>query len=149
MSRASFFAEVQTSLDQIESDGLFKRERLIAGPQGAQIPVQSTDSAGDSSAGVINLCANNYLGLADHPDLIAAAKRHADQFGLGMASVRFICGTQTIHRELETKLANWLGYEDSILYAACFDANGGLFEPLLTKADAIISDSQTQPRLDH
>ena len=98
MSRASFFDQVQTSLDQIESVGLFKRVRLIAGPQGAQIPVQPTDSAPDSA--VINLCANNYLGLADHPDLIAAAKQHADQFGLGMASVRFICGTQTIHLSL-------------------------------------------------
>ena len=138
MSRASFFTEVQSTLGQIESDGLFKRERLIAGPQGAQIPVQPTGTAPDSA--VINLCANNYLGLADHPDLIAAAKQHADQFGLGMASVRFICGTQTIHRELETRIANWLGYDDTILYAACFDANGGLFEPLLTSEDAIISD---------
>jgi len=141
MSRTSFFAEAQALLDQIESDGLFKQERLISGPQGAEIPVQSSHGASGADTDVINLCANNYLGLADHPKLIAAAKRHADEYGLGMASVRFICGTQTVHRELETKIANWLGYEDSILYAACFDANGGLFEPLLTSADAIISDS--------
>ena len=141
MSRASFFAEVQSSLDQIESDGLFKRERLITGPQGAQIPVHSAKDVPDSASEVINLCANNYLGLADHCDLIAAAKKYADQFGVGMASVRFICGTQTVHRALERKIAKWLGYDDSILYAACFDANGGLFEPLLTSSDAIISDS--------
>ena len=106
---------------------------MITSPQAGTIKVGERD--------VINLCANNYLGLADHPDLIAAAKGVMDDKGFGMASVRFICGTQDLHRELEQKLAKFLGKDDSILFAACFDANGGLFEPLLTSEDAIISDS--------
>jgi glycine C-acetyltransferase len=128
-----FIAHVKATLDQIEAEGLMKRERMISSPQGGEITV------GDSQ--VINLCANNYLGLADHPDLIAAAKGAMDPRGFGMASVRFICGTQDIHRELEQKLADFLNKDDAILFAACFDANGGLFEPLLGPEDAIVSDS--------
>ena len=134
--------QIQQTLDQIEQDGLFKTERQIASAQAATIAVQTSGSATDAATDpIINLCANNYLGLADHPELIAAAKDMLDEFGMGMASVRFICGTQTIHRELEQAIAQWLGFEDSILYAACFDANGGLFEPLLTADDAIVSDA--------
>lgn len=129
----SFIAHVTDTLKQIESEGLMKRERMITSPQGGEIEV------GDRR--VINLCANNYLGLADHPDLIKAAKGAMEPKGFGMASVRFICGTQDIHRELEQRLAKFLGKEDSILFAACFDANGGLFEPLLGPEDAIVSDS--------
>ena len=132
MSNA-FLSHISETLTQIEADGLYKRERMITSPQGGEIRV------GDRS--VINLCANNYLGLADHPDLIAAAKAVMDDKGYGMASVRFICGTQDLHRELEQRIAQFLGKEDSILFAACFDANGGLFEPLLGPEDAIVSDS--------
>lgn len=128
-----FLEAIQGSLAAIEAEGLTKRERLIASPQGAEIEV--------AGRRVLNFCANNYLGLADHPEVIAAAKAALDRQGFGMASVRFICGTQEAHRELETEIADWLGYEDSILYAACFDANGGVFEPLLEEQDAIISDS--------
>ncbi len=128
-----FLTHLTETLQQIEKDGLYKRERMITSPQGGNIRV------GDRA--VINLCANNYLGLADHPDLIAAAKSALEPKGFGMASVRFICGTQDIHRELEQQLAAFLKKDDSILFAACFDANGGLFEPLLTAEDAIISDS--------
>ena len=137
MIKAEFSKQLTTTLSEIEQQGLYKRERLIAGPQSAAIPVQESEQQTE----VLNFCANNYLGLADHPDLIAAAKESLDQYGYGMASVRFICGTQTIHRDLEKKIADWLGYEDTILYAACFDANGGVFEPLLTAEDAIVSDS--------
>ena len=137
MIKAEFEKQLTSTLGEIEQQGLYKRERLIDGPQSAAIPVQDADSRSE----VLNFCANNYLGLADHPDLIAGAKESLDKYGYGMASVRFICGTQTIHRELEKKIANWLGYDDTILYAACFDANGGLFEPLLTAEDAIVSDS--------
>jgi len=129
----AFFTDVSNTLAQIESEGLTKRERMITSPQGGEITVGGRE--------VINLCANNYLGLADHPDLIAAARGVMDDKGFGMASVRFICGTQDIHRELEQRLANFLNKDDSILFAACFDANGGLFEPLLGPEDAIISDS--------
>lgn len=129
----SFIAHVTDTLKQIESEGLMKRERMITSPQGGEIEV------GDRR--VINLCANNYLGLADHPDLIKAAKGAMEPKGFGMASVRFICGTQDIHRALEQRLAKFLGKEDSILFAACFDANCGLFEPLLGPEDAIVSDS--------
>lgn len=132
MSNA-FLSHISETLTQIEADGLYKRERMITSPQGGEIQV------GDRE--VINLCANNYLGLADHPDLIAAAKSVMDEKGYGMASVRFICGTQDLHRTLEQKIADFLGKDDSILFAACFDANGGLFEPLLGPEDAIISDS--------
>ncbi|MCK0140634.1 glycine C-acetyltransferase [Aliiroseovarius sp. F47248L] len=128
-----FLTDLESTLAGIEADGLMKRERLITSPQGAEI------SVGDRE--VINLCANNYLGLADHPDLIRAARDVMDDKGFGMASVRFICGTQDLHRELEQKLAAFLGKDDSILFAACFDANGGLFEPLLGPEDAIVSDA--------
>ncbi|AFO89215.1 glycine C-acetyltransferase [Phaeobacter inhibens] len=128
-----FLTDISKTLEEIKADGLYKRERMITSPQGGEIKV------GD--AAVINLCANNYLGLADHPDLIAAARGVMDDKGFGMASVRFICGTQDIHRELEQRLAKFLGKDDAILFAACFDANGGLFEPLLGPDDAIISDS--------
>jgi glycine C-acetyltransferase len=127
-----------STIAEIEQQGLSKRERLIAGPQSAVIEVRNPNG---QSSEVINFCANNYLALANHRQLIDAAKRALDENGFGMASVRFICGTQTLHRQLESEIANWLGYEDSIIYAACFDANGGLFEPLLTEDDAIVSDS--------
>ena len=133
------------TLQSLHQDGLYKSERLIDGPQSAGISVAGGQDGGQAGDGkpreVLNFCANNYLGLANSPHLIEAAKASLDQYGYGMASVRFICGTQTIHRQLEQKIAKWLGYDDSILYAACFDANGGLFEPLLSKDDAIVSDS--------
>ncbi|WP_195821086.1 glycine C-acetyltransferase [Roseobacter sp. MH60115] len=129
----AYLQHITETLAQIEADGMMKRERMITSPQGGQISVGPRE--------VINLCANNYLGLADHPELIAAAKEAMDPRGFGMASVRFICGTQDIHRELEQKLAAFLGMEDSILFAACFDANGGLFEPLLGPEDAVVSDA--------
>ena len=132
-----FGNHIGTVLAQIEEDGLNKREREIAGPQGARIVVRS--EAGQRE--MLNLCANNYLGLADHPEIIAAAKAALDEYGFGMASVRFICGTQTLHRELERAIAGYLRKDDAILFAACFDANGGLFEPLLGPEDAIISDA--------
>lgn len=128
-----FLNQLSETLRQIDADGLYKRERLITSPQGGEITVGNRQ--------VINLCANNYLGLADHPDMIEAAKNALDPKGFGMASVRFICGTQDIHRELETRLAQFLKMDDAILFAACFDANGGLFEPLLGPEDAVISDS--------
>ena len=123
-----------TTLDEIRDAGLFKSERIIASPQSAEIEL--TDGRK-----VLNFCANNYLGLADHPDIIAAAKDALDTHGFGMASVRFICGTQDLHKQLEKTIADFFGTEDTILYAACFDANGGLFEPLLDENDAIISDA--------
>ena len=129
----AFLNHMTETLAQIDAEQLTKHERLISSPQAGQV------TANGSS--VINLCANNYLGLADHPDLISAAKAAMDTKGFGMASVRFICGTQDLHRDLETKLARFLGKDDSILFAACFDANGGLFEPLLGPDDAIISDA--------
>ncbi len=129
----AFLSHITDTLAQIEAEGLYKRERMITSPQGGEITV------GDKQ--VINLCANNYLGLADHPALIEAAQGAMGPKGFGMASVRFICGTQDIHRELEQKLAQFLNKDDAILFAACFDANGGLFEPLLGPEDAIISDS--------
>jgi len=128
-----FFHDIKATLAGIEADGLMKRERLMTSPQAAEVVVGSRE--------VINLCANNYLGLADHPDLVRAARDAMDDHGFGMASVRFICGTQDLHRQLEKKLAGFLNKDDSILFAACFDANGGLFEPLLGPEDAIISDS--------
>ena len=129
----SFYRQLDATLRQIEADGFTKRERQIATPQNASIKL-------GSGAEVINFCANNYLGLADDARLIAAAKAGLDQYGFGMASVRFICGTQTCHRELEMAIAAFLGTEDAILYSSCFDANGGLFETLLGEDDAIISD---------
>ena len=133
----SFYGDLDAELKRIEGDGLYKRERLITSKQAADIIVTENGKSRE----VINFCANNYLGLADHPDLIKASSEATREHGFGMASVRFICGTQGQHRELEQKLADWLGFEDSILYAACFDANGGVFEPLLGPEDAIISDA--------
>jgi glycine C-acetyltransferase len=133
LESSDFLDHIRQSLAGIEADGLFKRERLITGPQGAHVAMAGRQ--------MLNLCANNYLGLADDPRLIAAAKAAMDDHGFGMASVRFICGTQDIHRALEERLARFLGQDDSILFAACFDANGGLFEPLLGPEDAVISDS--------
>lgn len=129
-----FYQQVKQQLLNAERDGLFKHEREIAGAQQAAIRLA------DGSE-LLNLCANNYLGLANHPSLIAAAKSGMDTYGFGMASVRFICGTQDSHRQLEQQLANFLGMEDSILYSSCFDANGGLFETLLGAEDAVISDA--------
>ncbi len=134
----TFLDHVSATLKQIEADGLMKAERLITSAQSSTIAVELPDS---SARQVINLCANNYLGLADNPRLIDAAKSAMDTYGYGMASVRFICGTQDVHRQLEQKLAAFLGKDDAILFAACFDANGGLFEPLLGPEDAVISDS--------
>ncbi len=128
----SFVTRIAGELNEIRASGLFKTERIIASAQGAEIVVGGRK--------VLNFCANNYLGLSSHPDVIAAAHRAIDSRGYGMSSVRFICGTQDIHRELEHKLAAFLGTEDSILYAAAFDANGGVFEPLFSEQDAIISD---------
>ena len=130
---AKFADHVSQTLDEIKAQGLYKTERVITGPQNAEISIAD-------GRRVINLCANNYLGLADHPALIAAAKEALDTHGFGMASVRFICGTQDIHKELEQALTNFLGTEDTILYPSCFDANGGLFETLLGAEDAVISD---------
>lgn len=125
---------LRTELDTIRNEGLFKQERVITSPQSAEITLADGRK-------VLNFCANNYLGLADHPEVIAAAKEALDSRGFGMASVRFICGTQDLHKELERKIAEFFGTDDAILYAACFDANGGLFEPLLGEQDAIISDA--------
>jgi glycine C-acetyltransferase len=130
---AEFEKQVSQTLDEIKSQGLFKTERIITTPQDAHIAVADGKR-------VINMCANNYLGLADHPELIKAAKEALDTHGLGMASVRFICGTQDIHKQLEAALTKFLGTEDTILYPSCFDANGGLFETLLSEKDAVISD---------
>jgi glycine C-acetyltransferase len=129
----AFLSHLTSVLQGIDREGLMKRERLITGPQGAHVAMEGRQ--------MLNLCANNYLGLADDPRLIAAAEAAMRDHGYGMASVRFICGTQDIHRALETRLARFLGKEDAILFAACFDANGGLFEPLLGSEDAIISDA--------
>src|SRR5580704_8941529 len=136
MSEA-FLAHVRGTLDDIEAAGLTKRERLLTGPQGGRIRVASENGSREA----LNLCANNYLGLANHPDVVAAASRAMEEFGFGMASVRFICGAQTLHRELELAIAKHLGKDDAIVFAACFDANGGVFEPLMGEEDAIISDS--------
>lgn len=125
--------QLQKELAEIENAGLFKKERIIISPQGADIKIST-------GAEVINFCANNYLGLSSHPKVIAAAKDAIDQHGYGMSSVRFICGTQDIHKTLEQKISSFLGTEDTILYAAAFDANGGVFEPLFGAEDAIISD---------
>ena len=131
---ASLTAHYAAELESIRAQGLFKSERVITGPQSAQITLADGRT-------VLNFCANNYLGLADHPDIVAAAKEALDSHGFGMASVRFICGTQDLHKQLEQTIARFFGTEDTILYAACFDANGGLFEPLLGEDDAIISDA--------
>ena len=133
MSEASI-ARYAATLEGLREQGLFKAERIITSPQSAQIELADGRT-------VLNFCANNYLGLADHPDIIAAAKDALDSHGFGMASVRFICGTQDLHKQLEQTIAGFFGTQDTILYAACFDANGGLFEPLLDEHDAIISDA--------
>ncbi|SDS37502.1 glycine C-acetyltransferase [Winogradskyella sediminis] len=125
---------LQQEIESIKEAGLFKEERIITSPQGAEITLNTGQK-------VLNFCANNYLGLSSHPEVVQAAKDTMDTHGFGMSSVRFICGTQDIHKELEQKIADFYGTEDTILYAAAFDANGGVFEPLLTKEDAIISDS--------
>jgi 2-amino-3-ketobutyrate coenzyme A ligase len=133
MSEAAI-ARYAAQLEDLRAKGLFKSERVITSPQSAEIELADGRK-------VLNFCANNYLGLADHPDIIAAARGALDSHGFGMASVRFICGTQDLHKQLEAKIAGFFGTEDTILYAACFDANGGLFEPLLDENDAIISDA--------
>ncbi len=125
---------LQKELQTIEENGIFKKERIITSPQGAEITISTGEK-------VLNFCSNNYLGLSSHPEVIQAAKDALDSHGFGMSSVRFICGTQDIHKELEQKIAQFYGTEDTILYAAAFDANGGVFEPLLGENDAIISDS--------
>ena len=128
-----FLTDISSRLIEIQSEGLWKTEREITSAQGSHVTVGGRD--------MINLCANNYLGLANHPALISAAKTAFDSHGYGMASVRFICGTQDIHRQLERRLAAFLGHDDTILFAACFDANAAVFEPLLGAEDAIISDA--------
>lgn len=130
----TFIEHLQHQIDQVKSDGLFKKERIITSEQQAEINVADGGQ-------VLNFCANNYLGLANHPDLIEAAKKGLETHGFGMASVRFICGTQDIHKQLESKISRYLGTEDTILYPSCFDANGGLFETLLGPEDAIVSDA--------
>ncbi|MBW1618089.1 MULTISPECIES: glycine C-acetyltransferase [Empedobacter] len=124
---------LQTQLNDLEEQGLFKKERIIASPQSAEITLENGKT-------LLNFCANNYLGLSDNKDVISASQKMLDDRGYGMSSVRFICGTQDVHKQLEKKIANFLGMEDTILYAAAFDANGGVFEPLFTEEDAIISD---------
>ena len=134
LTRRALTTRYADTLDEIRAAGLFKSERIITSPQSAEITLADGRT-------VLNFCANNYLGLADHPDIIAAAKDALDTHGFGMASVRFICGTQDLHKELEKTISTFFGKDDTILYAACFDANGGLFEPLLDENDAIISDA--------
>ena len=134
---ATFLDSLKDQTEALKSQGLYKTERLIAGPQQAAIDVRSNGA----TQRVLNLCANNYLGLANHPDVIAAAHKALDEYGYGMASVRFICGTQTLHKELEDRISQYLGTEDTILYPSCFDANGGLFETILGPDDAVISDA--------
>ncbi|WP_236245930.1 glycine C-acetyltransferase [Streptomyces sp. CC210A] len=134
---ASVRDELRAALDEIRDAGLYKPERVIGTPQSASVAV----TAGGAPGEVLNFCANNYLGLADHPEVVAAAKEALDRWGYGMASVRFICGTQDVHKELEQRLSAFLGQEDTILYSSCFDANGGVFETLLGPEDAVISDA--------
>lgn len=133
--RQQFYDRVATTLDEIRAAGLEKPERVLTGPQGTHVQVAGRD------APVLNFCANNYLGLANDPRVVAAANRATDQWGAGLASVRFICGSQAIHKQLEAEIAAYVGQEDAILFAAAFDANGGVFEPLLSENDAIVSDA--------
>ena len=126
-------SHLNQQLQEIEESGLYKNERIITGPQCTMIDVKTGQT-------VLNMCANNYLGLANHPEIIAAAKASMNQWGYGLSSVRFICGTQEIHRTLECKISEFLGTDDTILYTSCFDANGGLFETLLTEEDVVMSD---------
>ena len=135
-----FLQSLASQTEALKAEGLYKKERLITGPQQAAINVLNDGDDGET-AKVLNLCANNYLGLANHPNIIAAAHKALDEFGYGMASVRFICGTQTIHKQLESRISQFLGTEDTILYPSCFDANGGLFETILGEQDAVISDA--------
>lgn len=128
----SFYSQLEVQLSELKSQGLYKSERLIASPQNAEIVVAKKH--------VLNFCANNYLGLADHPTLIETAQKALKEYGFGMSSVRFICGTQTIHKQLEKAISDFLGMDDTILYSSCFDANGGLFETILSEEDAVISD---------
>src|SRR5205809_4102624 len=128
----SFVKRIAQEIDEIKASGLYKTERIISSPQGAEITVNGKT--------VLNFCANNYLGLSSHPKVIEAAHAAIESHGYGMSSVRFICGTQDIHKQLEKKIATFLGTDDTILYAAAFDANGGVFEPLFNDQDAIISD---------
>ena len=130
---SAYYDHLRTTLAEIDAAGLYKRERVITTHQTAHIAVASGQK-------VLNLCANNYLGLADNPELLSAAKQSLDRWGYGLASVRFICGTQQIHKDLEASLSTFLGTDDTILYSSCFDANGGLFETLLGAEDAVISD---------
>ena len=134
MEPKAYLDRLRQETEALHGQGLFKRERVIEGPQGAVIRVQGGRE-------VLNFCANNYLGLASHPDVVAAARSGLDRHGYGMASVRFICGTQDVHKELEARLSGFLGTEDTILYSSCFDANGGLFETLLEEGDAVVSDA--------
>ncbi len=134
MTRSDFYQRIDATLRQIDDDGLTKRERTIVSPQGGRVTTSGVGS-------VLNLCANNYLGLADHPALIEAAGEAMSRYGYGMASVRFICGTLDLHRELEHQIADYLGTDDAITFAACFDANAAVFEPLLGESDAVVSDS--------
>jgi glycine C-acetyltransferase len=129
----AFTDHLRAQLRQLEADGLLKKERVLTSPQGAWIEADGRR--------VVNLCANNYLGLAGHPDLVAAGRDALARYGYGLSSVRFICGTQDVHKELEARLAAWLGFEDAILFSSCFDANGGVFEALLGEEDAIVSDA--------
>jgi len=131
--KKQFFSHLSSQLQELKNSGLYKEERVIVTPQKAEIQVQSGQQ-------VLNFCANNYLGLSDHPALVQAAREAAVRYGFGMSSVRFICGTQEIHKELEKRLSHFLGFDDTILYSSCFDANGGLFETLLSEEDAVISD---------
>ena len=128
-----FQDHLKTQLNDLEEQGLFKKERIIASPQSAEITLENGKT-------LLNFCANNYLGLSDNKEVISASQKMLDNRGYGMSSVRFICGTQDVHHQLEKKIADFLGMEDTILYAAAFDANGGVFEPLFTEEDAIISD---------
>jgi glycine C-acetyltransferase len=134
MTPENYIQHLQNELQALQEQGLFKHERIITSSQSASINVLNQTK-------VLNFCANNYLGLASHPELIQAGQQALEKYGFGMASVRFICGTQNIHKQLEEKLSEFLGFEDTILYSSCFDANGGLFETLLTEKDAVISDS--------
>ncbi|GAH02656.1 unnamed protein product, partial [marine sediment metagenome] len=129
-----FYQTLSSQIDDLKQNGLYKSERIITSPQQAEIEINNKET-------VINLCANNYLGLADNHELISCAQSALEQYGFGMASVRFICGTQDVHKKLEARMSNFLGMEDTILYSSCFDANGGLFETILTPQDAVISDS--------
>ena len=135
---ASFYTHLNNELDSIRAAGLYKSERIIATPQGAHIRIRKPDG---TQQDVLNFCANNYLGLSSHPQVVEAAHEALRTHGYGLSSVRFICGTQDLHKTLEARLSRFLGTEDTILYAAAFDANGGLFEPLLGEQDAVISDA--------